>query len=97
MLDEVLDLGFYVGFDGPLTFKNSKKLPEVLLKIPRDKYLIETDSPYLAPVPYRGKRNEPAYVVKVAEKIAEILNEDIAVIAEQSYKNTLKLWGDIEV
>lgn len=97
LLDEVLDLGFYVGFDGPLTFKNSKKLPEVLLKTPRDRFLIETDSPYLSPVPYRGKRNEPAYVVKVAEKIAEILNEDIAVIAEESYQNTLRLWGDIEI
>ncbi len=94
LLDEVLSLGFYIGFDGPLTFKNSKNLPQVLSKVRRDRYLIETDSPYLAPVPFRGKRNEPAYVVKVAEKIAELLQIDLETVAEESYQNTVRLWGD---
>lgn len=63
---------FYFGFDGPLTFKNAKKTVEAAASIPKDRLLLETDCPYLAPVPYRGKRNEPAFVSKVMLKLAEI-------------------------
>lgn len=94
LLSEVLELGFYVGFDGPLTFKNARRLPEVVQIVPRDRYLIETDAPYLAPVPHRGKRNEPAYVAEVAKKIAELRHIDVETVAEESYENTLALWGD---
>lgn len=68
----LLDLGFYLGFDGPLTFKNNKKSPEVVAYAPADRLLVETDSPYMAPVPMRGKRNEAAYVRYVVQKMAEI-------------------------
>lgn len=66
--------GFYFGIGGVLTFKNAKKLVEVLPKIPKDKLLLETDAPYLTPHPHRGKRNEPYYTVFVAEKVSELLN-----------------------
>lgn len=65
--------GFYFGIGGVLTFKNAKKLVEILPKIPKEKLLIETDAPYLTPHPYRGKRNEPYYTIFVAEKMAELL------------------------
>ncbi len=67
--EELVAMGFYLGFDGPITFKNARKAPDVIRKIPRDRILIETDSPYLAPVPYRGQRNEPAYVLQVARQL----------------------------
>jgi TatD DNase family protein len=67
-----LDLGFYISFSGIVTFKNAEPLREVARKVPLDRLLIETDAPYLAPVPFRGKRNEPAYVAKVGEFIAEL-------------------------
>ncbi|NIT12968.1 MAG: hypothetical protein GTN99_01590, partial [Candidatus Dadabacteria bacterium] len=67
-----IELGFYVSFSGILTFKRSEDLREVAKKLPLDRILIETDSPYLAPVPYRGKKNEPAYVKYVAETLAEV-------------------------
>ncbi len=68
------DYGFYFGIGGVLTFKNAKKLVEVLPKIPQDKLLLETDGPYLTPHPYRGKRNEPLYTTHVADKVSELLN-----------------------
>ncbi len=89
---EVFKLGWFIGVDGPLTFKNSAKLPEVVKMAPRDKLLIETDAPYLAPTPYRGKRNEPAYVVEVAKKLAEIRNETLEDVAEYTTVNTQNLY-----
>lgn len=71
---ECLDMGFYISFGGPVTFKNARQPKEVLAKVPSDRLLIETDSPYLAPHPFRGKRNEPSYVAKIAEAAAEIKN-----------------------
>ena len=65
-------MGFYLSFGGPLTFKNAQKLPEVAAYVPQDRVLSETDSPYLAPVPLRGKRNEPAHVRYVVEKLAQL-------------------------
>ena len=68
---ELLKMGWYLGFDGPITYKNNKKAPEVAAVTPLERMLIETDSPYLTPVPYRGKRNDSGYVHLVAEKLAE--------------------------
>lgn len=84
------DLGFYISASGIITFKNALEVAEVFKNYPKDKILIETDSPYLAPVPYRGKINEPAYVVKTAEKLAEIRAmtvEEIAKITTENFYN----------
>ena len=89
---EVWKLGWLIGVDGPLTFKNSAKLPEVVKAAPRDMILIETDAPYLAPVPYRGKRNEPAYVVEVAKKLAEIRGETLEEVAAYTAANARSLY-----
>jgi TatD DNase family protein len=88
----LLDLGFYLGFDGPITFKNNKKSPEVVAFAPLDRLLIETDSPYMAPVPHRGKRNEPAFVADVAAKMAEIKHLPVEKIAEATTANAERLF-----
>lgn len=90
---EVFKLGYFIGVDGPLTFKNSAKLPEVVKAAPRDMILIETDAPYLAPVPYRGKRNEPAYVVEVAKKLAAVRGESLEEVAAYTTANAKNLYG----
>ncbi len=89
-----IDMGFYISFSGIVTFKNAKDLQETAKKIPLDCMLIETDSPYLAPMPYRGKTNQPAWVKHVGEFIAELRNESIAKIAEQTSINFFKLFKD---
>lgn len=89
---EILKLDFYVSFAGPVTFKNARKLKEVAANIPLDRMLIETDSPYLTPEPFRGKRNEPAYVRYVAEEIADIRGCGWEEIAEQTCKNACELF-----
>lgn len=93
MAREVWKLGFLIGVDGPLTFKNAAKLPEVVRAVPRELLLIETDSPYMSPVPNRGKRNEPAYVKFVAEKVAEIRNEAFEEVAEYTTRNAVDLYN----
>ncbi|MBR4903667.1 MAG: TatD family hydrolase [Selenomonadaceae bacterium] len=93
MAREVWKLGWFIGVDGPLTFKNSAKLPEIVKAAPRDKILIETDAPYLAPVPYRGKRNEPAYVVEVAKKLAEFRGETLEEVAAYTAANAKNLYA----
>jgi len=90
---EVWKLGWLIGVDGPLTFKNSAKLPEVVKAAPRDMLLIETDAPYLAPVPHRGKRNEPAFVVEVAKKLATLRNESVEDVAAYTAANARRLYG----
>jgi len=83
-----LDLGFYISFSGILTFKTAADLREVARFVPLDRCLIETDSPYLAPVPYRGKTNSPAYVPYVAHRIAELkglLVEDVAAATSANF------------
>lgn len=87
-----LDLNFYISFSGIVTFKNATELMEVAKYVPLDRILIETDSPYLAPVPFRGKTNEPKYVKYVAEKIAELKNCSVELIAEKTSDNFRKLF-----
>lgn len=84
---------FYFGIGGVLTFKNAKKLVEVLPKIPKDKLLIETDAPYLTPHPHRGARNEPYYTVFVAKKMAELLNMSVEEIEDLTTQNSIKLFN----
>lgn len=87
MAKRALDLNFYISFSGIVTFNSAKEIKEVAKRIPSDRFLIETDSPYLAPVPYRGKPNYPTYVKFVAEHIAELRNTKFNEIAEQSTRN----------
>ena len=82
-----LDLGFYISFSGILTFKNAGDIRDVARFVPLDRMLIETDSPYLAPMPYRGKTNNPSYVPFVAKQIAEIRQQPLEVIAEATSRN----------
>lgn len=91
---KIIDLGFYVGLGGVLTFKNAKELQEAVKNIPMDKIILETDAPYLAPDPYRGKRNEPGYMKYVAIKLGELLNlsyEEVAKITTLNAKKLFKL------
>ena len=89
----LLGHGLYLGFDGPLTFKNSRKAPEVVEMAPFDRLLIETDAPYLTPVPYRGTRNEPSYVRYVLEKMAQIKGVSIEEADRITTENTQALFG----
>ena len=93
MAKELLKMGWFLGVDGPLTFKNAAKLPEIIAQIPLDRLLLETDSPYLAPVPKRGRRNEPAYVKYIAEKVAEIRNIPLEEVAQQTTQNAVNLFN----
>lgn len=90
---ECLDLNFYISLGGPVTFKNAKKPKEVAEVVPLEKLLIETDCPYLAPHPFRGKRNEPAYVKLVAEQIASIKGISYEEVARATTDNAKKLFG----
>ncbi|WP_346355190.1 TatD family hydrolase [Azotosporobacter soli] len=92
MARELLKMGFYLSVAGPLTYKNAAVLPEVVKEIPLERLLIETDCPYLTPQPHRGKRNEPAYVRYVAEKIAEIKGKTWQEVASVTRENTLRLF-----
>ena len=85
---------FYFGIGGVLTFKNAKKLVEILPKIPKDKLLIETDAPYLTPHPHRGERNEPYYTVFVAQKMAELLQFDEDEIQKLTTNNAKRLFKE---
>lgn len=88
-----LDMNFHLSFGGPITFKNAKQPKEVLMKTPLDRLLIETDSPYLTPHPYRGKRNESGYVRLVAEAAAELLGKELEEIARITTQNALERFG----
>lgn len=88
-----LDLGLYISFSGIITFKNASDLREIAKKIPLDRLLIETDAPYLAPVPFRGKQNEPAFVAKTLECLANIREEQIELVEKQTTKNFFDLFG----
>ncbi len=88
-----LEMGFYLGFTGPVTFKKADDLRHLVAKVPLERILVETDAPFLAPQQRRGKRNEPAYVAYVAERIAAIHGVDTAVFAAQSTANAERLFG----
>jgi TatD DNase family protein len=90
-----LALGCHIGFTGIVTFKNSAALRDIAGMVPADRFLIETDAPYLAPLPYRGKRNEPAYVVKVAEVLAEVRGVSFDEICRQTSENFFKLFSKV--
>ena len=93
---KALALNFYLGITGPVTYKNAEEKRKIIGQLPLDRILIETDSPFLAPVPFRGKRNEPAYVGHIADKIAEIHLKSPAEIASITTANAARLfaWGD---
>ncbi len=91
--DEALSMGFHISFSGIVTFKNARQLKEVARSIPLERLLVETDSPYLAPVPYRGKINEPAYVRYVAEEIARLRGLDIGAVEQATTDNFCRLFG----
>jgi TatD DNase family protein len=89
---QVLEVGFYLGIGGVATFKNGG-LDKVLPEVPLDKILLETDCPYLAPAPHRGKRNEPAYLPLIAERVAALMQLPVAEVAEKTTANTNKLFN----
>ncbi len=90
--EAAMELGFYISFSGIVTFKSARELQEVARAVPLERILIETDAPYLAPAPHRGKTNEPGFVPKVAEKLAELKNVSVEEIAGCSTANFLKLF-----
>lgn len=94
MAKAVLDLGFYISISGIITFKNAEELRDVVRKVPVDRLLVETDSPYLAPVPYRGKENQPAYTRQVCEYLATLkgkTSEDFARITTENFERLFKI------
>lgn len=93
MAAELLKRGWYLGFDGPITYKNAKRAPEVAAITPLDRIVIETDSPYLTPVPFRGKRNDSRYLPYVVEKLAEWKGVTPEEMAEITWRNGLRLYG----
>ena len=92
LVKEALHLGFYISFAGPITFKNSKNANEIIQMVPLDRILIETDSPYLSPEPFRGKRNDSRNVKLVAQKIADVKNISLEEVADFAFVNTKKIF-----
>ena len=93
MAEEVLKLGMYLGIGGVITFNNAKKLPDVVKMLPLDRLLLETDAPYLTPVPYRGKTNHSEMIYLTAQKIAEIKGKSLSEILKISHNNASKLFN----
>jgi TatD DNase family protein len=92
---QALELGFYISFSGILTFKTAQDLRDVATWVPLDRLLIETDSPYLAPVPYRGKTNNPSYVPYVAKQLAALKNCSVEAIAQATSDNFSTLFAGV--
>ena len=92
MAERAIDLGFYISIAGPVTYRNARQLPDIVRALPLDRLLVETDCPFLAPHPYRGKRNEPAYVQLVAERIAELRGLCPEDLAEATTANAQRLF-----
>ena len=92
MAKQALDLGFYISLSGIVTFKNASALREVAKKVPNDRLLIETDAPYLAPVPHRGQQNQPAFVVDVAKHLASVRGQSVEDIANMTRENFYRLF-----
>ncbi len=93
LVKEALKLGFYISFAGPITFKNSKNADEIINMVPNDRMLIETDSPYLAPEPHRGTRNDSRNVKYMAGKIATVKNIDVEEVAKITYQNANRIFN----
>lgn len=94
MAQAAMEMNFYISFSGIVTFKTALELKEVAKKVPMDRILIETDSPYLAPMPHRGKQNQPAYVALVAQYIAQLRGISVEEVAEQTSANFHRLFSD---
>ena len=94
---QALDIGFYISFSGIVTFKSAKAIQEVAIKAPLDRILVETDAPYLAPVPHRGKTNEPAFVRHTAEYVAELRGISLEELAEATTDNFFRLFQGQQV
>ena len=92
MAEELVKRGWYISFSGPITYKNAKKPKEACAAIPMERILIETDSPYLPPTPYRGQMNHPCYVIKTAEEIAKIKGISTEDVARITYDNAIKVY-----
>lgn len=93
MAQEAIALGFYIGISGPVTFKNARNLPEIVAAVPPERLLVETDAPFLAPQPFRGKRNEPAYVRLVAERVAALRGVPLAEMSRRLTENTITFFN----
>lgn len=91
--EQAMEMGFHISFSGIVTFKNAQALKEVARAVPQERLLIETDAPYLAPVPHRGKLNEPAYVMHVAEELARLRDTSVAEIARATTANFFRLFA----
>ena len=92
MAKECLDMGFYISIPGTITFKNAGEFQEIVTKLPLDSLLIETDAPFLAPVPFRGKRNEPSFVRYTAQKIADLKKVPFEKVAEVTTENAMSVF-----
>lgn len=93
MAERAIDLGFYLSISGPVTYQNARDLPEVVRSMPLERLMVETDCPWLAPHPHRGKRNEPAYVRLVAEQIAALRGIELEKVAQATTTNARRLFG----
>ena len=89
-----LEMGYYLGFTGPITYKKADHLRHVAAQVPLERLLVETDAPFLPPQPYRGRRNEPAYVAEVADRLAALHNVAMATLAQQTTENAADLFGE---
>ena len=92
MAKQAVDMGFMISISGIVTFRNASELRDVVKALPLDRLLVETDAPWLAPVPHRGKKNEPQYVVEVAEKVAELKGVSLQEVAAVTTGNFFKLF-----
>ena len=92
MARELVEMGWYLGFDGPITYKNARKAIEVLTVIPMDRILIETDTPYMAPEPFRGRRNDSRYVYRMAETVAQVKGFTSEEAAAATFENGKRLF-----
>lgn len=95
--DQALKLGFYISISGIITFKKAEVLREIVKEVPLDKLLVETDSPYLAPEPYRGKSNEPAFMIETAKKLAELKDVSLEELGTQTTQNFLNLFSKVNL
>jgi TatD DNase family protein len=93
MAEQAIEMGFYISISGPVTYKNSQQLAKIVQALPLERLLVETDCPFLTPHPHRGKRNEPAYVTLVAERIAALRDVPIDTLAEATTSNARRLFG----